>query len=57
MPFFVDKQTGDPTGTRVEILVGAPDRKVHVPVMQRQRHVPDCVGKIPATDATLKKAN
>ena len=33
-------------GSGVEIFVGTPDREIDVPIMQRQRHVADCVREI-----------
>ena len=43
---FMDKGACDRTGTGVEIFVGTPNREIDVPIMQRQRHVADGVGKI-----------
>mmetsp|Transcript_99357 Transcript_99357/g.264062 ORF Transcript_99357/g.264062 Transcript_99357/m.264062 type:complete len:261 (-) Transcript_99357:262-1044(-) len=50
---LVDERTGDVPGTRVEVLVGAPTRKVASPVVQLQGHVPDRVSKVKAHHTTL----
>ena len=43
---LMDKGACDRTGTGVEIFIGTPNRKIDVPIMQRQRHISDGVGKI-----------
>lgn len=50
----MDEQASDATWTRVEVLVGAPDGEVDVPVMERQGHVPNAMREIPTTYAALK---
>jgi hypothetical protein len=53
IPLLVHKQTSYPSWSRIEVLVCAPDRKVHIPVVQGQGHVSDTVGKVPSANASL----
>ena len=43
----MNENTADAPGTRVQVLVRAPHREVHVPVVQLQFHVTHCVGQVP----------
>ena len=52
-PPLVDEEPADATGPRVEVLVCAPDRKVDVPIVQRQRDVSYAMRKVPAAHAAL----
>lgn len=46
----MDKEPADAAGTRVEVLVAAPDGKVDVPRVERERYVRDGVSEVPPGD-------
>lgn len=50
---FVDKDSSDASGARVEVLVGAPAGEIDVPVVQLHRDISSRVRQVPAYDASL----
>lgn len=50
---LVHKDARNATGARVQVLVRAPARKIHVPVVQLHWHIARCVGQIPTNNASL----
>ena len=50
-PALVDERLPDGAGSRVHVLVRAPDGEVHAPVVQPERHVPRRVRQVPADHA------
>ena len=53
---FVDETSGDAAGTTIEIFVAAPDRKIHVPIVQLERQISGGVCHVKAHDAALFRA-
>lgn len=51
---LVDEGTGDSTWAGVDVLVRAPGSKIHIPVMELERHVSSSVGKIPSDKKALR---
>lgn len=51
---IVNEETADSPGTRVKVFVGAPHRKIDIPVVKRHGDVADCVGQIPSADTALR---
>ena len=52
-PLLVDKESANASRTRVEVLVGAPDGEVDVPVVQPERHVADRVSQVDSNGDAL----
>ncbi len=50
---LVHERSRDRAGSGVEILVGTPDREIDIPIVQRQRHVADCVREIDPDHAAV----
>lgn len=48
---FMDKGTTYSPWSRIEVLVGTPDSKVDIPIMEVEENITNCVGQIP-TDFT-----
>lgn len=55
-PFIVHKEPADGSRSSIEVLVGAPDREVDIPVMQGKRDVSYCMREVPTANAALTHA-
>lgn len=53
-PSLVDVDAGDPSWSRVEVLVRAPAGKVDTPVVQRKRDVADGMREIESDETALQ---
>jgi len=52
---FVHENHSQTPGTGIQVLVGAPGGKIHVPVVQFQRNIARSMGHVPADNAALEK--
>lgn len=53
--FLVNKEPSNGTRTTIEILIGAPDSEVYIPVVQLKRNIPDGMSEIKPNRASLDK--